>query len=249
MRILIFIILLSSYIYAQWPSTPDINLQVSRLNNVSVSNPSVVTDDNNGAIIGWLDTRKGTSTLFVQRVDQDGILVWDSSGVEITTDSVQVFDYSMMEDGTGGAFLVWTKKGDPWFDIYAQRIDAAGQRTWGDTGIVVCNAAWSQVQVKLASDDNGGFITCWTDYRWSTYADIFAQRIDPNGQAYWKNNGVVLNTDRLEESVPEIIADGFGGAVVTWWSWNFDGEYLYAQRISADDSLLWGSDGRRVSNL
>jgi len=244
--ILLFIFTVS-IAQAQWPSSPDTNLLVSRVPNETTSSPAVINDGNNGAIITWLDNRKGKPSIFAQRVDANGALLWDSLDVEITADSAHAVDYSIMSDGLGGAFLLWTKVKSPWWDIYAQKIDGNGQKVWGDTGIVICNASFSQRDVVLTSDEQGGFIVSWMDYRSSTYADIYAQRVDADGNILWTTNGKKLHSNIQEESRPKIIADGFGGAIIIWQSSAVNSVYLYAQKINKDGLIRWGADGLRVS--
>ena len=64
---------------------------------------------------------------------------------------------------------------------------------WGDklTNTAVCTANAGQYLSGLISDGRGGVILTWYDYR-STDADIYAQRVDLDGNTLWTVNGVVI---------------------------------------------------------
>src|SRR5687767_14318115 len=65
-------------------------------------------------------------------------------------------------DGAGGAIITWyDMRNGTDFNIYAQRIDAAGVVQWTTDGEVICNAALAQTQPQIVSDGAGGAIISW----------------------------------------------------------------------------------------
>src|SRR3954470_22039833 len=59
-------------------------------------------------------------------------------------------------DGAGGAIFTWVDTRGGAQDIYAQRIDAAGNLQWATDGIPICTAVSDQFAPKLVSDGSGG---------------------------------------------------------------------------------------------
>ena len=118
---------------------------------------------------------------------------------------------------------------------------------WPNSPLVnvpVCTAMGDQLGPTGIPDGAGGTIVAWFDERAGIgNGDIYAQRISATGTPLWAASGVVLCTAGGEQTVPVILSDGTGGAIVAWLdrrnsSWN-----LYAQRISADGSVQWTADG------
>ena len=69
-------------------------------------------------------------------------------------------------DGTGGTVVAWmdhaTNARD---DIYAQRLDRAGQAAWNPGGVALCTAQSLKNPPELCADGSGGAIVAWADYR------------------------------------------------------------------------------------
>ena len=152
----------------------------------------------------------------------------------------------MISDGNGGYFITWMKSRPAVYgtEIFAQRISVNGTRLWSDTGKLICNAAFNQYWPKIVSDGAGGVIITWQDERAAfTTWDIYAQRVSGSGTILWANNGVpVFNLLTTDENMPEMISDNNGGAIITCRRAGFSPD-IYAQRIDASGTKLWGTNG------
>jgi len=153
-----------------------------------------------------------------------------------------------ISDGAGGMYVAWTDTRFVVADVYVQRIGADGTALWLTNGRLTGGAPGVQDQPTLVSDDAGGVIVVWRDRRYNVLGDIFAQRVDPNGNMMWLLNGlpVCLATD--EQSNPVVVSDGTGhdgnpsGAIVAWED-HRSGVSIYAQHIDANGQPLWAVDG------
>ncbi|MBN1163185.1 MAG: T9SS type A sorting domain-containing protein [Candidatus Krumholzibacteriota bacterium] len=67
-------------------------------------------------------------------------------------------------------------------------------------------------------------------------------------QAAWQDDGIpVCDEDTGDQSGPQIISDGEGGAVIVWQDFRTTGEGIYVERVDWDGRLMWGSgDGIAV---
>jgi hypothetical protein len=110
----------------------------------------------------------------------------------------------------------------------------------------VCTDLSEQIVSRIASDGAGGAIIVWQDVRNGDY-DIYAQRIDVNGVAKWTPNGIPMCAAIGDQTQPFIEPDGAGGAVITWQDQRDGPIHVYAQRVNAAGTVLWGSDGVAVS--
>ena len=155
----------------------------------------------------------------------------------------------MVPDGSGGAIVTWQDYRDRYgtmSDIYAQRIDLKGKVLWALNGVVVSIAPNDQVNPEIVSDGSGGAVIMWEDSR-NGNLDIYAQRIDANGNLLWQPDGVAICTTSHPQEYPQIISDGAGGAIITWGDGRNGNVGIFAQRIHGSGYVLWVADGVAVS--
>ncbi len=131
-------------------------------------------------------------------------------------------------------------------------IAAFGTPLWQDDGVGVSVALQSQLDPQIVSDGSSGAIVTWEDYRNSatTGYDIYAQRMDSNGNALWQTDGVSLCIASSSQSDPQIASDGSGGAIVTWEDqrdFGTTGKDIYARRVDGSGNALWETNGVSLS--
>lgn len=249
------------FAFAGWPGDPTAAVPICT-DPGTQDKPAATSDGAGGAIITWQDSRSGHYRVYAQRVDADGNVLWATDGVRVCMDDSQSAyqdEPQIASDGAGGAIITWQdhRKGyvsNPYystdFDIYAQRIDANGNRLWAGTGVLVCGALGSQRAPKITSDGYGGAAIAWVDRRSlnvNSKEDIYAQRINANGSRLWAADGVAICTSSETQWDLQLVSDGSGGAIITWDDrrhlYNPD---IYAQRVSSGGSPIWGGNGRAI---
>ena len=166
-------------------------------------NPDVVSDGAGGAITVWQDERDGAAgdcerlvgncNIYAQRVSAAGYALWPANGVPVSTAPNTQISPQAVEDGSGGAVIAWQDCRDfPdlyscgfSMDIYAQRVNAAGQTLWAANGVPVSRAPGNQGippgtpffdSLVIVTDGTGGGILGWADGR-----DGICQEISPEG--------------------------------------------------------------------
>lgn len=106
----------------------------------------------------------------------------------------------------------------------------------------VCTAPGTQDKNVIAPDGSGGVIVAWVDQRTNT--DIYAQRLDVNGNAKWINNGIAICTAAYFRAQTAIISDGSGGVIISWADYRNGNDYdIYAQRVDGNGLIKWTADG------
>lgn len=169
---------------------------------------------------------------------------WLVDGVAIATLQNDQSSPAILSDGAGGAIIAWSDARNGNNDIYAQRINATGAVQWTADGVALCGSAFDQDFPAIVSDGAGGAIVTWQDLRGGTFNDVYAQRINAAGAVQWTANGVVLCDATRGQTVPTIIADGSGGAIVTWQDDRSGGfNDIYAQRINGAGLVQWTANG------
>ncbi len=235
--------------FAAWPGDPTVNVAITRLSDEE-QHPVAVSDGADGAIVIWEITTGGLYglDLVAQRVDANGTVVWPSPAHIVFTYHSQR-DPQAIPDGAGGAIIVWDDQRTDIYggDIYAQRIDAAGNILWGTDGRLICSAYDVQAYPRLTSDGAGGAIITWRDSRsfMITGVNIYAQRVTGLGGAVWADGGVPICTAIANQMDPIIVSDGAGGAIIAWMDDRDaeSGTNVYMQRVNGAGVPQWTADG------
>lgn len=123
------------------------------------------------------------------------------------------------------------------------------------TPVPVCTAPDFQAAVLYSIDEDGNSYYVWSDYR-KGVIELYVQKFNEKGIAQWEKDGLrigkvidqyaIIYTQRL------IKPDGKGGAFVAWHLLpdpnNQGHRQFFAQHVSKDGSLSWGSEGVKVSD-
>jgi hypothetical protein len=217
--------------------------------------PHLVSEGSGGAIITWQDYRTGEGwDLYAQRVNASGVVQWPADGVPVCATIGDQQNMRVAVDGSGGAIITW----EDWrwgargskCDIYAQRVDNAGNRVWGGSGITVCAADNDQQYPQIVSDGNDGAIITWHDKRGGFSADVYAQRVAGNGNMVWASGGVPICTAGDEQDYVAIASDSVGGAYIAWEDYRNGSDWnIYAQRVTAAGSTWSEPDGQPICTM
>lgn len=251
-----FFIFLSSFFLlstagAQWASDSTTNTPVCTLSGSQHTSPKICSDDSDGAIIVWQDTRNATSNIYAQRLDATGMPLWTLNGIRVSTprgtNATQI-DPIITSDGSGGAYVVWedSRNIGNGIDLYAQHILANGTFAGSDTGIAVCVAKGDQTSAVICSDGSGGAFVAWTDARPtnpSTYTpDLYMNRLSGASATLGRNGSAVI-TGVGTQRLPAISDDGSGGCYIAWEDGSSLPYAIRANHFSAGGSAYWGTRG------
>ncbi len=213
--------------------------------------PVVASDGDHGAIVAWHDFRDGrSSNIYAQRVSKDGECLWSPGGAPVCAESGDQFEPAAVSDGEGGAIVAWIDlRSGTSFDIYAQRIGAAGGIAWGAGGVPLCADEFKQSDPAVVTDGAGGAIAAWHDSRGGQGTDIRGNRISADGIVRWHAGGILVCAASGDQRHVSAAADGEGGAFLAWEDARSGAGWdIYAQRISANGepvaTLLQSYDAR-----
>jgi hypothetical protein len=235
-------LVLSTAARAQWSSDPAVNLPICTDPHPQLG-VSIASDDSGGAILAWQDNRNGGYEIYAQRVNAAGVPKWMVNGIPIGGVASNQQVPAIVSDGVGGAVIAWQDRRSGNYDIYAQRVSAAGITQWSPNGVALCAAAADQQYPMITSDGAGGAIVTWQDNR-NGNPDIYAQRVTTTGVPQWTTDGVALCTAPDYQAFPVLVTDGSGGAIVTWEDHRGGTTSdIYAQRVNAAGAPQWASDG------
>jgi hypothetical protein len=202
----------------------------------------LASDDSGGVFLAWRDARNGADDIYAQRVNASGDTLWPANGVPICTATNTQYDPRITADGFGGAIISWADaRNGIDYDIYAQRIDASGDTLWPANGVPICTAAEYQFDPQIANDNLGGAYIVWQDDRGAHY-DIYAQRVDGDGNTLWLPDGIPICTASNAQYCSQIITTIYC-TIITWEDCRGGSWDIYAQGIDANGNALGPADG------
>ena len=175
-------------------------------------------------------------------------LNWDSTGVPVRQGHHIDWQRTGVEDEYGNVIYAWAdaRTGDR--NVYAQKVSPQGDKLWDDEGVTVISAEGHQIDPCLISTGFGDYIVIWSDFRDdSLHGDIYAQKLDANGNILWDSLGILLSTGDMTspQATLRLIADGTGGAIAAWVDLRNGNDDVYAIRIQANGTVPpeWPDDG------
>jgi len=208
--------------------------------------PAVAVDGSGNAIATWEDGRNGNPDIYAQRLDGSGNRLW-AADLRVDSDGGTAFRRcpAVAADANGNAVVVWGDDRNGTSDIYAQRLDAAGNHLWAaDPRVNSDSGTAGQQYPAIAVDGSGKAVVVWRDYR-NGNGDIYAQQLDTAGNHLWTADlRVDSDTGTNDQDLPVAAADGDGGAIVVWRDYRNGNDDIYAQRVGAAGNRLWAVDLR-----
>ncbi|WP_341227779.1 3-coathanger stack domain-containing protein [uncultured Arcticibacterium sp.] len=131
----------------------------------------------------------------------------------------------------------------------------------GELPTVICNASGWQENATIISDGEGGYIMAWMDQRGSLndpeFADIYVQRLSPEGIPQWGTNGLLICGAAHEQDFPQLTLCKNSlneSRIVVVWKDNRDefNNYtktkIYAQSLDLNGNILWQPNGVEVAD-
>lgn len=192
--------------------------------------------------------RMRLTTLILLICMVQALVAWQPNGVPVRQGAnIEWFrSGNVMDDG--GVVYVWsdTRLGDR--DVWAQKVDASGTILWDDQGVLVDNKVNRQEDPVVIATTDGGCIIAWIDFTHNDAGDVYAQKLDADGNLLWQEGGVPLClADGIQISL-NIIQDLSGGAYVIWVdNRGSGGSDIYGVHLDADGNNLWDADGMAVA--
>ena len=238
----------------------------------SCNDRQIASDGSGGAILTWLENQRppeaklgetiSTGRIYSQKISSEGDLEWGDGVLLYTTSrDTRVESPHITSDGSEGAIIVWHQAparkiidNSPelyMMDILAQKFDGSGNALWQENGLPLeINKAGGRalpIEPKPVSDGAGGVIIVWRDMRNAdgTTANLYAQRIDADGNIMWQPGGINVSADAINPD-HMIVSDSSGAAFVSY-SFSESRKDLHVQKLAGDGKTLWAENGVRVN--
>jgi len=210
-----------------------------RLNSVvGASEPNVVADGAGGAIVAWYDFRNHPMSgdayyssawdIYAVHLGSAGQHLWSPAETLVvggTTVTPLAESVKMLSDGQGGAVIAWldirnrTTTLKEKKEVYALRIDGAGQPLWSPAGVRLLAADGWDIAPAFIPDGDGGALIAWQDKRFGSF-DIFLQQLKADGSLRWGTNGIWAHSGSKDQTDPYLVPLGGNRLAITWNDWS-----------------------------
>jgi hypothetical protein len=187
------------------------------------SGAEIIEDGQGGVIVSYEDYELNwpdyISRIRVQKVDSNGNFLWGPTGVKVTLDEINQGSQKIVNDGEGGAVIVWV---NTLAEYKVNRISSTGERMWGDSGIVLGINGYYDPAIIVRTTGNK-----------------YVANAERDTYKYFDENGNIFYTGTVEW-LENMISDGNGGIIITnrggQWPENWQ---LRAQRKDSLGNGLW----------
>ncbi len=231
-RLIVFLLLLTTFVCAQtmWEDALPIRQGV----NIEWYRTSATTDDG-GIIYVWSDTKNGDRDLFAMKFDALGVSQWGQEPTTIDNKSDRQEAPVIVKTSDGNFVIAWIDYSlDQDGDVFAQKINNAGELLWQEGGVPVCTNQDDQISLNIVKNNVGGAYLLWNDKR-DYYRDLYGANLDGNGNNLWNTDGIYIAS--TNNSLTE---DGDGGFVIAYDSLSDNISNVFANRFNSNGQSVWG---------
>jgi hypothetical protein len=206
--------------------------------------PAVISDGNNGLIAAWYETATGAFMCRAQHVDSSGNQLFPAGGAAVagTTGRLRVSPWPAYDAASGSTYMLYTESNtlQSLWAVYGQRLDASGNRQWGDGGLALMADSSFQPSFCRVVTTPGGVIGAWfmgTNAASSTMV-VQAAKIADGGTLSWPGGIITVNSNgAAAKTRMDAVATSDGGAVIVYGDGTGGSLDIRASRINADGSL------------
>jgi len=131
---------------------------------VSRWNPLLHSDGQGGTWVAWVDFRnQQVGQVFLNHLGLDGEPVWAKGEMAVAPALGDQGFVAMADDGKDGVWLAWVDNRGWGVSLYAQRIDASGQRLCDESGLKIASKLKSPSVPQIVTLGNGKAAVVWAD--------------------------------------------------------------------------------------
>lgn len=205
----------------------DNGILITTLVDVDFNSPVAAFDGESGVYIAWADWRNDVTQVHAQHLDENGNILWAENGVAGSDPDDFQTEYKVEASSDGGALLVW-EVGSPQ-EIYAQKINNAGERLWGNEALNVFSPVDDTEQSSIiVSDGFGGAVISAAEIATPTLLKV--RNVKPDG-SFNGDQVIAANAPSSKFSINILKAED-NKWIFSWVEEKVeDQHYIYASKI------------------
>ena len=204
--------------------------------------PTFLYDGAGGAVFAWYTATPAIQS-FVQHVNSDGTVAFPPDGVPVSANAsqIRVAPSVSYNPATKDIFVSWEELDSvqSMSGVYAQRIDAGGNRQWGDNGLaIVPLQANAEVFERTVQSGNDAFVF-WVDQQLDETGTMQGVKLDANGVFLCSQFPVSsLQSAKLNPAIAQSANGNTGIAFQDYRYGNFPSDSaIFIQNVNSDCTL------------
>lgn len=226
--------------------TPDsIDVLIHRTNN-RMSTTKIITDQDIGVFVFWMENIKGKSILMSQHLGWK-LETAGNQSLLISITNKSVSNYSVQSFGKNRAYVCWQYRSNN-KEMNQSLISDKLESLWSKNPFLVSDKLSEKKEVRLLATANNLW-SGWTSDS-SGSKSLVIKNFDSKGRSV-PFKETKLNSYKLKNSYdPIIISDETGGVIVSWYSdkSGSTSPMIFAQRFSSEGEALWDKNAITVSS-
>lgn len=231
---------------AQWPGSSSPNVPIGAANGDQAV-PRTAAAADGSCWIAWFDNRTGNYDVRIQRLDPAGVPVFAAGGLVVSSNAqnTSLVDWDLLADRDGCAVVTFTDVragGD--LDVYAYRVDPAGNPLWGANGVTLSNNGDSEANPRVCEASDGDFVFLWPNTGLRT---LQLQRLDRQGLPRYPGDGIAVPGDvGATPGFARLVAADNGAVIASWVrTLAFTGnKHVHTQKFDVLGNPLWNGGTR-----
>ncbi len=202
--------------------------------------PDFAPDAGGGGIFSWYDAASAQLQCYAQHILGDGSEAFPHNGVAVSTDTtrVRVSPSASFDAVSGETTLVWREQsaGQSMNGVWAQRLDAVGNRLWTATGKALVPLGPDELtQVSLAPTIRRGAQVFWVRSIGFGQGRLEGSRLDHGGSVISGPFDVASTPSNKSRLAALGAFEGF--AILAWTDDRNDEGDLLVQNVNSDGGL------------
>jgi len=175
-------------------------------------------------------------SVIAQSLNTSGEILWGEGLTLADTISSGTSRVPGSANNDGGVTFTWYRnfnQSPSMFNIFSQRVYPDGSVAWQNNGVPVSSNEANRSDPQIIDSVNDSKIFVFNDRR-IEFSDIFAQRLDSDGNQVWAEDvPVCIRTG--DQDYHSVVSDMAGGVIISW----FETPYLniYVQQVSVNGNL------------
>ena len=213
-------------------------------------NPLAVVDPSGNSIALWkgYDARKNEE-LYIQKLSKNGLRLWQNEGIQLTESKIEKIDYSLRVDNRGCSHISYVTKNlviSNKFSVKYKRLTPAGKTLSDSLKGILYSSNNTISETEIVPDNRGGSFIFWLENQ-NLKTVLRAQYVDSTGSKKWGRKPLVIS--KSTNNVLNYSVGRLGNSIYAAITYQGTNKIISQQLISDTGKLLWGNDGKPLTNL
>lgn len=167
-------------------------------------NISICVNESGEIFFAWEDFRNDPDgDIYIQKVDFFGKTLWKANGIVVSNIKGKQENPQITHDADEGVYLAWQEKLNSIGQIYVQRIDASGNKKFGQFGIFISNPEEDCSKPRLIRLANNDLLIFYHANK--GVEKIYYQQISKKGVRKFSHYGKVVQPTNVNQSLSSFV--------------------------------------------